>query len=195
MSNYPRLTPMHFSQLDYPDMPLVVLTDHLSSWVSKLIVWHSNLRHHEKHDYSHAMIMIRPGFFASQGAVFKQVPMEGYLGGHRVKLWRRKDWDLPARARIVARVRRQLGEPWRKRRYDALGIVGQWLDSLTGMGRWLNRNDRYYCSERVASHLAEEPILLNHPSPADLDRYFESSPHWEVYGVYDPQQEKEKCNT
>ena len=187
MSGAPHMTAEQVRRIQYQDLPLVALTDNLTSWVSALVKLHSNLRHHEKHDYSHAMLWTTPGHFASQGLAYELVPLSYYLRGeHRVKLWYRPDWDVRAKARIRASVYRALREPWQKRRYDALGIVGQWLYSILGVGRWVNRGNRYYCSERVRSHLEDEPIPLAHPSPADLDRYFEGSPHWQCYGVYDP---------
>jgi hypothetical protein len=93
---------------------------------------------------------------------------------------------------IRASVRQALNEPWQRRRYDVLGILGQWLYSFTGVGRGVNRGNRYYCSERVRSHLVDEAIPLAHPSPADLDKYFEGSPDWQCYGVYDPELEAKR---
>ena len=189
----PRLTPQLIERIQYHDLPFVVLTDCLSSWISALVVWHSNLREHVKHDYSHAMMWTVPGHFASQGVTYESIPMDRYLGGkHRVKLWHRPDWDCVAKSHIRASVRQALNEPWQRRRYDVLGILGQWLYSLTGVGRGVNRGNRYYCSERVRSHLVDEAIPLAHPSPADLDKYFEGSPDWQCYGVYDPELEAKR---
>ncbi|MFC1895602.1 hypothetical protein ACFL0Q_02920 [Thermodesulfobacteriota bacterium] len=67
--------------LDIPqrDLPMLVLSDNLRSVMS------ARIKEHESGCYNHMMWMRRPGFFASQDRLFREVPAEKYLDRHRFK--------------------------------------------------------------------------------------------------------------
>jgi len=170
------------------DTPMVVLTDNMTSWVSRRIKFWSNLRQHEKHHYSHACWLKNPEMLASQGVLYRRIPLTRYLRGHiRLKFWYCTEWDELDLVVIRHRINVALRRPWWRRIYDGPGIIGQWLQALFGWGRWLNLPFLHFCAPQTL-----EPIQLWTPglplqsSPAEMDRYFENNPHWKCYGIYDP---------
>ena len=170
------LTPSAFSHIDPHLMPIVVLSDNLSSWFSRRI------KRHTKGDYNHAMIMHYPGRVATQEIVLRDSPIGGFLTGtHRLKLWRWPGTTQEQRAFMLARIEHDLAKPWYKRRYDPLGLVGQLFRVKPINNPWA-----YYCSEWVASVVREAGIDMGrYPSPADIDRHCIAL-GWECVGVFDP---------
>ncbi len=170
-------TPAELKTIGIRHLPMLVLTDNLYSWVARRV------RHHTHGEYSHAMWMHRPGFVASQGLLYKELPIDRYLEGkHRVKLWCNPAWKAEARVRLFWAIEGRLAAPFRNRLYDGLGILGQRIKRP-----WLNFPRLRYCSESAAEILQEaEDYPKNHPSPADINRWCKTQPQMQVFGVYDP---------
>lgn len=183
MANY--LTRDEILEIPEIDMPLVVLSDDLWSWVARKI------RAHTMGNYNHAMVLYRPGICASQGLFYKDVLIEKYLRHHRVKFWHNPNWTLADRAEILSALDERLSAPWYRRLYDFRGILGQFVGQPRWM-RWaravLQSPFRYYCSEDVARVLkhVDGTWPLRWPSPADLNREFKKNPKYVEYGRFDP---------
>lgn len=158
------------------DCPLIVFSDHSSGFIQWIIKWRT------KASYSHAMVMIEPGKFASQGNVFSNAPLSRYIKrGNRLKFWKVKELTVVEKKLFEARVNKKLNLPWWKRNYDYLGIFGQ----ATGL-RFFNVPWKQFCSEVVRDFL-KEPILSDlprYPSPKDLDQWFEGEKRLEVFGYW-----------
>jgi hypothetical protein len=156
------------------DGPFLVLSCNNASVYAKLIQLKTGSC------WNHAMWLYEPGWLASQGWVFRKVPMTKFLPGHALKFWHNPDWTEKQKGALRRAVEEQLLE---RGVYDWVGILGQ----LTGMRSRLNKTDRNYCSEAVAEVLrVVEPHVKRHPSPADLDLWCRSVRQMKCYGVYLP---------
>ena len=178
-------------KIEEKDMPQVVCADNQQSVIGWGIKAHSKLklvRHripHKKDCYSHIMVMHRPGFFASQGWMYKEVPIEAYLkGNYRLKFWKCKDLTNEEREAWLALTQKELDAPWWERKYDIFGIAGQFL-----FLRFLNNPWTRYCSERVAPKIRKffKAYLKKHPSPTESNLVLKISPRAEVYGYCLPE--------
>lgn len=192
MTNYRFLTQADVLQIPPAECPMIVLSDNMDAWISRRIIFWSNFRRHEKHRYSHAMELLTPTEMATQASFYRRESVASWLTDHiRLKFWFHKEWNENDRQHLRALIEHDLAAQWYLRIYDAPGIAGQWLHNVFGWGAWINLPGIHFCSARTARHLEPwTPGLERQPSPADLDRYFTESPHWAVYGVYDPREEE-----
>lgn len=177
MPGPPLLSRIAVLQVPANELPMLVLTDNMSGWISRKI------RKHSHGYYSHVMWMAEPGMVVSQGWTLKQQPIEGWLDGtYRIKLWRNPGWTQQDKNRIRYWLEKQLARPLRERTYDWVGIIGQALKVGS-----INLPHKKYCSEAAAEVLSKvEPYNKLHPSPADINRWCKASKRMEVYGAYDP---------
>ena len=132
-----------------------------------------------KSDWSHSMIMRRPGFVCSQGWTYKEIPISKYdKRGVILKFWICKGMTLSEFQNIMIKIEEELRLPFWKRMYDFPGIIGQAI----GL-RWINVPFLRYCSERVASKLRILiPSLRKKPNPEDIDLACKESERMSVYG-------------
>lgn len=140
--------------------PVFVFSDDPIGFVSWAIKWVTKgLR-------NHTMVMIRPGYFASQGARYKEMPVNLY-DGCTLKFWTVPNITLEQMLVIKDMVRTRLRQPWWKKGYDWLGIVGQ----LTRI-KWIHFPFRNFCSEGDAKLLrvifSDTPVR---PDPDQLDKF------------------------
>lgn len=156
-------------------LPLVVLVDDRRGWLGWLIKAHS------KGNYSHIMEMHEPGFVASQDLTgFKEKSIEDYMKPrYQLKFWRCNDITSVDRLKWANAIHADLQAPWKRRRYDYLGILGH----LLGIP-WLNNPHIKYCVERVADNLRNvlNMTIPKHQTPSGLNTYFNMSPEMEVLG-------------
>ena len=158
------------------DLPLIVLSDNLQgffAWITKV---------HTHGLYSHVMEMHQPGYFASQSiSGYKIIPVRKYmLPKYRLKFWKINDMSNTKAREWKKLIAKDLKAPWWVRRYDFIGVgLGQLLKI-----KWLNNPWTKYCSERVAIHLRKifGFLIPKHPSPSDLNKLFERSQRYQVYG-------------
>ena len=161
--------------------PLIVLSDNLWSWISFAIKSHTSGR------YSHIMMLYDRERLATQDfSGFRSVSVRKYLTGkHRLKFWYNKNWSERECKTMIREIRSELSEPAGRKKYDFLGIAGQWLGI-----RWLQNKRKDYCSERVRRPLKKiDSDLRELPDPADpseYDVFFKKYGEWEVFGIYDP---------
>jgi hypothetical protein len=177
--------PINPYKITQEKLPLIVLSTLSSGFIAMWIRWFT------KASYSHAMSMINPGEFASQGNTFSQAPLWRYVKKNgRLKFWKIKDLKNWERNKIMSRVNKRLRLPYWKRMYDYLGIFGQ----ATKL-RFINNPWKPYCSEQVKYDCLDGIIdlavldkngkivkLPKHPSPKDLNEFFKIHPRMEVYG-------------
>jgi len=153
------------------DLPMIMLTDNLRSFIS----W--GIRHHTKGNYSHIGFIIHPKMFASQLLTFKEVPIENYMKPYyRLKFFI-VNLDKKKREEIIKTVEELLNQPFYKKTYDFLGILGQFLNI-----RFINDPFHHYCSEIVADVLRKYIILPLKPSPSDLNRIMSKNDNFRYYG-------------
>lgn len=194
--HYPRLSVYDVLDIPFAHTPMVVLSDNMESWISRRIIFWSNLRkgHTEEHRYSHAMFLLDPETMASQGLFYKAHDLTSWVQDYlRLKFWYCVLWTEYDRNLIRRHIDRELSMKWYRRIYDAPGVGGQWLQSVFGWGAWLNVPGIDFCSPRTAGPIRRwTPMLSRQPSPAEMDRYFEDSAYWRCYGVYDPRSEPDE---
>jgi len=163
--------------------PGVVLTDNLRGFMGLLV------RRHSAGNYSHACVLRSPNAVVSQDRTLRRTPLASYLDGrHRVKVWEFPCLDALDKARLEAQAWRDSTNGWR-RRYDWLGVVGQWLK-----WRGLHFPWRWYCTEyvehwlRAARNKRLNGLLDPHMKPAEMDVLFKGLPPEtaRVAGIYDP---------
>jgi hypothetical protein len=177
------------------DFPLLVFSDNTSGIIEFII----KLR--TKGDYNHAMWANRPGYFASQGNTYSEAPVDRYLKrGNRLKYVEVLGLTPTQKMLIKASINKKLAQPWYKKRYDWLGILGQALGV-----KWINTPWLEYCSEDAPQHLKfvaqylqdDDPkkgVILGipkHASPQDLNTYVKKYPEvFKTYGKWEADDEQ-----
>jgi hypothetical protein len=156
------------------DLPLMVLSDNVYSFFA----W--GIRAHQHGIYNHFMWLVEPGILYSQDWVYHKVPIENYLQGrHRLKFITGKTWSRPMRQVIKIELLKDLRQPWYKRLYDPLQIIGIFI----GWG-WLQiPGSARICSDfgRVLTKI-DKGYDLKYPSPSDINRWTKARPNrYEVY--------------
>ena len=161
---------------DY-DVPYWVFSDLSSGLAQFLIKWWTNSLFH------HAMMILWPGKFTSQGNIFSNTPMDRYLKKNsRLEFWRIIDLTIEERKKLYKMVMDDLALPKRKRRYDYLGVlIGQFSKI-----KKINHPNKYFCSERNAKYIRAIGITdcPEHPSPEDLREFFKGSDRFERVGEW-----------
>lgn len=152
------------------DLPIIVLVDDLQGFIG----W--GIKSHTAGNYSHAMILFKPGVVASQNWLFHAVSIDEYMKPQNMlKFWRVRNLQQVEKNIIRIAIEHRLTLPWWKRRYDFLGIMGQALNI-----KWIQSPFGMYCSEEVNADylgsIAETARLVKEPSPSDLDAVFKTHP-------------------
>ena len=163
--------------VDQKDLPLIVLVDEKRGFLSWII------KNHSEGNYNHIMIQVSQDFFASQDfAGFRKVKVETYLKDNiRLKFWQAIKMTDMQKETIFSAIERDLKAPWWKRRYDFLGIVGQFIYI-----KWLNNGRTKYCSERVRDYFKDVISIPNHPTPSDINRICKENPSiMRVFAVFE----------
>ena len=160
------------------DLPLFVFVD------DRQALFSFGIKNHTKGNYNHAMIMYRPGYFASQDtAGYREVPIRKYMKvSMMLKLWKYKDITNKEKILLLNSIQAKLNVPWWKRRYDFLGLIGQMFRIPKLNNPWAD-----YCSEDVRNHCAETlgfTHLPLHPSPSGLNNEFKKMNSMEIYGYW-----------
>lgn len=163
------------------DLPLICFSDDRRGFLGWLI------KAHTSGQYSHAMEMVEPHFFASQNFTgYKKVPIQKYMKPSiLLKFYQPKDLSDKKKRQWKKEVEKELAEPWWKRRYDYIGaVVGQILPWQ--WFRKINNPWTKYCSERVAGRLRRllKMIIPLHRNPSELNAILKMNPKVEVLGYY-----------
>jgi hypothetical protein len=176
----PALSAVDISSIPAEAFPLVVLSDHRVHPLSRAI------RAHTDGDYSHAMLMISPGVFATQGfRLFERSPVYKWLRGpYRLKFWTCDTWPAEDRDRAVRATEALLALPEKRRRYDWRGILGHFFGH-----RGFQNPRRFYCSEHVGAVLRDlcgVRFDLKQPTPAEINAWCKTEDSgMRLLGVYD----------
>lgn len=159
------------------DLPLIVLVDDRRSFLGWAIKSHSH------GNYNHICEMHEIGRIASQDFVgFRERDMETYMKPYIfMKFWSYKNLTEKIAKNWKEIIQADLDAPWRARRYDILGIIGQFLHI-----RKLQNPHLKYCSERVAGHMrmALKMALLPQRTPSELNKFFKTKEEMEVFGYW-----------
>lgn len=159
------------------DLPLVMLIDDRRGLLGFLIKWHS------KGNYNHICEMHTPGFVASQDPVgFQEKPIEYYMRPfYHIKFWQYKAITEVQRQSWLNTLRAELDAPWRRRRYDFLGIIGQFLHM-----RWIQNPFIKYCTERVAEHMRNilRLAIPKRRTPSEMNMAFHGIKEMKVFGYW-----------
>lgn len=128
------------------------------------------------------MTLFKKGFFASQGVLYKAIPIERYLDTQLMEFWHCDDMTAVERLYILEKINKGLKLPWWRRIYDYPGVIGQALGLRNIQIPFLN-----YCSERgeqIARILIPDVGYRN--SPGSLRKKFVESPRMSILGYYIP---------
>ncbi len=159
------------------DCPLVILLDDRRGLLGFLIKAHS------KGNYSHIAEMHISGFVATQDPVgFREVPIEKYMRPqYHLKFWKYEPITEEQRQDWVNTLKNELNAPWRRRRYDFLGIIGHMLHI-----RWLNNPFIKYCTERVAEHMRDilQLVIPKRRNPSEMNKVFHEIRGMKILGYY-----------
>lgn len=152
--------------------PVVVLVDNRKSFLGWAI------KNHSDGCYNHAMILFMPDLCASQDSTYKAVNITKYMKPHiTLKFWA---YTGNKKDELIDSIKKDLKSPKTKRRYDYLGILGQFLKL-----RWLNNPKTYYCSERVSKYLIDIGMKFPlHPSPSKLNQLFKKNKKMKSLGYW-----------
>lgn len=170
----------HKDILEIPDwlLPMPVLSDNLRSVIG------AGIKIHTKSGYNHFMWYLRTGVFASQDpGGFREIPISEYVNGcHRLKFWTCNAWTPADRATIKVAIEKELKQPWWRNRYDFLAYIGH----LTGW-RWIQSPWADICSDKAKFvQLGSKEYALKHPTPENVDRWFENNETYQVFGRHIP---------
>lgn len=157
--------------------PIVVIVDDRRSFLGFLIKSHSH------GNYSHIMEINDMGYVASQDFVgFRERPIEDYMKSHHfLKFWEYKDLTEEQKDKWLTLIQADFDAPWKARRYDILGIIGQFFHI-----RWLQNPHLKYCSERVATHMRMVfgMDIPTQRTPSELNKIFKESGKMKVGGYW-----------
>lgn len=177
------VNPMQFIE---DDCPIIVLVDDLRGGLGWAI------KAHTAGNYCHAMTLYHAGILASQNWLFQTLGLDQYLKPSlMLKFWRIKGLTPAEKLAIQTAIYHRLMLPWWKRTYDFIGtFVGQLVRV-----KWLQNPMQEFCSEEVNDDyvapvkkirqfssegiLADQGIskmVINEPSPSELDRIFKLHP-------------------
>lgn len=178
---------MNPGEITDKDIPLIVFSDLTSGLIEFFIKMRT------KGDYNHVMLMHRPGYFASQGNTYSEVPISRYMKKNsRLKFYQIVGLTPVQRRFIVESVEKKLKKPFWQKWYDWVGIAGQ----AVGIKN-INIPGLEYCSEDAPHHpkymasKALEPqselyrVIMGmpeHASPQGLNEYFKKYP--DVFRVF-----------
>lgn len=156
------------------ELPILVLSDDVRDPVSFVI------KVHDKGNYGHTMWWIEPEVLASQGGLYKRVPLEKYLSGrHRLKFWQ-PNLTGSEKIELIRTINAKLDQPWWFRTYDYVGIFGQLVRLKSIQIPFQN-----YCSERDARYIRKYiPEIPLRPSPSELNRACEKIKKMKYYGHF-----------
>ena len=158
------------------DLPLLVVSDNLRSWVS------ARIKKHTHGGYNHLMWMVEPGKFITQEFPFLiERPVEYFFDGYRIKLWHNPNWTPLQKIKITTMLAKRLRAPWYKKIYDPLQIVGIRLGV-----RWLQIPGIRICSDHsdILKDIEPDWNFKTGPSPEEINRYLETRPEYKVFGRY-----------
>ena len=158
------------------DLPLIVLADDMRGFIAWVI------KSHSEGNYNHIMTMTRPGFLASQDPIgFREVKIQSYMKNNiRLKFWQIIDITPEEKQKITEAITKDLKGSWWDRRYDYLGIIGQFLHLP-----WINNTWTRYCSERVRDYFKDILTLPIHPSPSEINAICKTNPRMKEYGFWE----------
>ena len=161
--------------IEQKDLPLLVLSDNLRSWVS------ARIKKHTHGSYNHLMWMVEPGKFISQNWMLQEQLIEKYFDGYRIKLWHNPNWTSMQKIIITTMLANRVRAPWYKRLYDPLQIVGIRLGV-----RWLQIPGIRICSDHsdILKKIEPDWNFKTGPSPEEINRYLETRPEYKVFGRY-----------
>ena len=153
-----------------PGQLTVILCNDAQGMLGWFIKWYT------KGNYCHAMITRKPGWVCTQNDMYKEFPLQPYLNrSENLKFWRINNLTPDEFNLIDSHITKDLAEPWWRRMYNYLGLVGQALH-IPG----ISMPGQDICSQRVAEYLRMLPrlnaVVTEHPSPADLDAIFTAHP-------------------
>lgn len=153
-------------------LPLLVFTDDVRGFIS------FGIKVHSKGNYNHTMMLIEPNVLTSQGVLYRRVPLEKYMTGrHRLKFWQ-PDLSHFKKVRLIETIEEALNQPWWRRTYDYVGILGQLIRL-----RCIQNPFQSYCSERDSAYLREYiPEIPLRPSPSVLNKACEEIEKMVYYG-------------
>ena len=168
------LTETEILNIPEEDLPLLTLSFNYRSIISTLI----NIR--KKSHYNHFMLYHRPGFFASQGASFKEDSVENYTKQHRLKFWYNPDWSVEDKIRMQNLIKKWLVMGTVRSRYDWIAIIGQ----LIGIKSLQNPYTRICSDYADVLETVDSDYDLVHPAPNDVNSWLADHPKYQVYGRY-----------
>ena len=162
-------------KIEQKDLPLMALSDNLRSVVS------ARIKTHTHGSYNHFMWMVEPKKFITQNWMLKEVPVEDYFDGYRIKLWHNPSWTPLQKIKITTMLAARLRAPWYKKIYDPLQIVGIRLGV-----RWLQIPGIRICSDHsdILKEIEPDWNWKIGPSPEEVNHYLETRPEYKVFGRY-----------
>jgi len=133
--------------------------------------------------WNHFMWMHKPGFFASQGFTYSEIPVQKYLGfDRRLKFWNNPNWTEAERKELKNIIQTWLDKPAYTTVYDFVAIAGQALNLV-----WLQNPATKICSD-YGSFLKESGVdpdyNLKYPAPDQVDAWLNDHSKYRVYGRY-----------
>lgn len=149
------------------NFPIIVLVSHNNRFISWAIRWFT------KGSYNHVCWLIARGVVASQDRYYAKRLLVLYMQpGYKLKFYGLKGLSDTQREALMNHIEDKLNKPKIKRRYDYLGIIGQFLKL-----RFINNPYINFCSESVNEDLKTVYANLPYkPSPAKLNEYFKANP-------------------
>jgi hypothetical protein len=159
-------------------LPLAVLSRNFYSHFA------TEIGQFDKSVWNHFMWMIHPGKFVSQDWLFHEVPAEKYLEGkHMLKFWHSPTWAVPDRLSLIADLEACLKQPWYKRSYDFLQLIGIKIGLRKLNLPWLR-----ICSDWADRFKkVDKDFEGKHLTPGESNKWCENRcPPYEVFGRYYP---------
>ena len=164
------------------ELPLIVFADNIGGLIPGII------KAHTKGNYSHVMIQHKVDKFASQDPDgYKEVSIGSYLSNDYRLKYVAVRLNALEKSMVLNQINKELKEGIFTRRYDFLGIIGQFLGGIFRPFKNINNPNVKFCSERVADTFRSFLPIPEHLSPSELNNYFKTQERTVVYGRYNPE--------
>ena len=173
------LRPIDVYNLPAEIMPMLVFSTDVNSIRSRIIRWGTD------GECSHVMWLWRRYYLATTGLFYGEVPIIKYLRNSTMWFFRLVD-PLPTRQfRLSDSISSKLVEPWYKRRYDVLAMLGHALGVQYIQSPWCDN-----CVETVVDDLFTAYMNSWTPTtwtPQELFRWCKSKySGFDLHGIYQP---------
>lgn len=146
------------------------------------------IRSHTNGNWNHVMWFCKESFYSQDPQGFRKVSLDKYLKPqYSLKFFKFTDLCASDKLLLAKRLEYKVSQPWWKRRYDFIGIFGQFFGRWIPIAKKIQSPWANFCSEEVREDilLVKSTLLSSlpaNPSPSDLNNVMNQLPEFTYLG-------------